>query len=65
MSQHIIDKLGGNKAVADALGIKANVVANWRLADRQIPWRHRPALARLAVERAVSLPEDFWEGAAA
>lgn len=61
MQEHIIDRLGGNKAVADALGVKPNAVANWRLEGRQIPWRHRPALARLAVERAIPLPESFWE----
>lgn len=65
MSDHIIDKLGGNAAVARALNAKPNAVANWKLPDRGIPWRMRPAVARLAAERAITLPEDFWEGVAA
>lgn len=62
---HIIDKLGGNAAVAKALNAKPNAVANWKLPARDIPWRYRPAIARLAAERAVTLPENFWDGVAA
>lgn len=59
MSEHLIDRLGGNKAVADALGTTINVVANWR--TREIPWKRRPAIARLASSQAVALPVDFWD----
>jgi len=57
---HLLDKLGGNKAVADALKTSPGAVANWRLPNRAIPWKHRPTLARIAAERGVTLPGDFW-----
>lgn len=59
-----IEKLGGNKAVAELLGKSPGAVAMWRLRNC-IPWKYRPALARIAAERAIPLPEDFWEEAAA
>lgn len=64
MSTHFLDALGGNKELAEALGVSPNAVSNWRLPDRDIPWRHRHILARMAAERGVSLPEDFWGAAA-
>lgn len=65
MSRELIEKLGGAKRVADDLNTTHGAVRNWMLSDRSIPWRYRPALARLAAERAVQLPENFWEGMAA
>ena len=56
----IIDLLGGISAVAKATGAKPSAVSNWRLAGRSIPWKHRPALARLAAERALTLPAGYW-----
>lgn len=58
--KQLIDELGGIAAVSTALGIDRSAVGNWRLADRRIPWKHRPAIARMAAERAVNLPADFW-----
>jgi len=58
---HLIDDLGGNKVVADTLNTTPGAVANWRLPNRSIPWKYRPSLAKLAAERAVSLPADFWD----
>jgi len=60
MAIHILDQLGGNKIVADALNVSPGAVANWRLPSRNIPWRFRHAIARLAAERGVTLPNDFW-----
>ena len=60
----LIEDLGGNKKVADLLGVSASAVGNWRLAGRSIPWKHRPALARHAADGAITLPADFWERAA-
>lgn len=60
MTEDIISKLGGLGEVADKLRVERSAVSNWRLPGRRIPWKHRPALARLAAERAVPLPADFW-----
>lgn len=65
MSRQLIESLGGAKRVADDLSTTHGAVRNWMLAGRSIPWRYRPAIARLAAERAVQLPVDFWEGVAA
>ena len=59
MTKELIDALGGNKAVAKAINASAGAIANWRLRDT-IPWRYRHAIARLAAEQAVALPQDFW-----
>lgn len=54
----LLNDLGGNTAVAKALNMQPNAVANWR--KRGIPWRQRPAVARLAAQMAVQLPADYW-----
>lgn len=64
MASEIIEALGGNKAVSEALGVAPNVVANWQLPNRDIPWKRRHAIARLAAERGITLPADFWGQAA-
>jgi hypothetical protein len=65
MSKQLIEKLGGSKQVASDLNTTPGAVRNWMLAGRSIPWRFRPAIARIAADRAVQLPEDFWAGVAA
>lgn len=65
MAKELIEKLGGPKQVAGDLNTTPGAVRNWMLADRSIPWRFRPAIARIAAERAVQLPENFWGGVAA
>ncbi|RPI59353.1 MAG: hypothetical protein EHM48_09030 [Planctomycetaceae bacterium] len=60
MTKQLIDDLGGIKAVSEALGVDRSAVGNWRLKGRSIPWRWRPAIARLAADKAVNLPADFW-----
>jgi hypothetical protein len=57
--KELIDKLGGVKAVADALQTSPGAVANWRLPARSIPWRWRFALANLAGAKGVPLPAGF------
>lgn len=64
MSTDLITALGGPNSVAEALGVKPNVVANWRLEGRSIPWKRRHVLARIAAERGIPLPEGFWADAA-
>jgi hypothetical protein len=59
----LINELGGSKLLADAIGAAPNAVANWN--KRKIPWRYRHVVAKLAAERGVDLPSDFWEGQAA
>lgn len=54
----LIDELGGNIALADAMGCTPNAVSNWR--TRGIPWKKRPLIARLAAARGVGLPDNFW-----
>ena len=58
----LIDQLGGNRVLAEKLQVTPNAVSNWR--ERGIPWRLRPAIARMATESGVSLPEGFWGEAA-
>lgn len=65
MATHLIDALGGNQAVAEALGVSSNAVANWKMPERGIPWKRRHIIARMAAERGVTLPEDFWAEKAA
>lgn len=60
---NLIDSLGGNTALAEQLSCTPNAVSNWR--TRGIPWRLRPVIARMATERGVPLPSDFWEDEAA
>ncbi|MSO71370.1 MAG: hypothetical protein EXQ88_05080 [Alphaproteobacteria bacterium] len=52
-----IDALGGSHAVADRLGEKLSTVSTWRI--RGVPWRHRTALATLARQHRVPLPDGF------
>jgi len=61
MARDFIDRLGGYKAVAKALGIPPGAVANWMLASRRIPWRYRPTLARIAGKKRIKLPEGFLD----
>ena len=64
MATHLIDALGGNKELGEALGVSPNAVHNWRSPERGIPWRHRHVIALMAAERGVALPSDFWGEAA-
>lgn len=63
-TKQFIDSLGGIAFVAEALDVNRSAVANWRLKGRSIPWKHRPALARLAADKALDLPAGFWGKAA-
>lgn len=65
MSKELIKALGGSKQVAADLNVSRGAVRNWQLAGRSIPWRFRPAIAKIAAERGVPLPEKFWETVAA
>lgn len=57
--EHLIDRLGGTRAVADALGQNLSTVSMWRV--RGVPWRFRPAVANLAKRQKVPLPKAFLE----
>src|SRR3546814_5082278 len=48
---------GGTGYIAQRLGYQQNRVANW--AKRGVPLSDRPALAALAAERKVQLPDGF------
>lgn len=61
MAKDFIKELGGYRAVASMLGIKPGTASNWGHATRAIPWRYRPALARIAQEKGVELPEGFLD----
>ena len=52
-----ITQLGGAKYVGDRVGAEETAVCNWR--TRSVPWRHRVAVAALAKEKGVELPNDF------
>jgi len=55
--QDTIKALGGAAYVAQRLGYEQNRVANWY--KRGIPLTDRPAIAALAAESGVQLPDDF------
>ena len=53
----VIDKLGGTKAVAEALSLDASTVSGWRASGKGrggIPSARWLPLAKLAAERSVS-----------
>lgn len=56
----LVQDLGGSGVVAKALKLKQNTVSMWGTRGR-IPWRYRPALARLAEQEGVTIPADFLE----
>lgn len=65
MSKQLIQDLGGAKKLAAALETTHGAVRNWQLDGRAVPWKYRPAVARMAAERGIPLPEGFWEVRAA
>lgn len=58
MATDIIDDLGGNAKVAEALRVAPNVVANWKLRNK-IPLAERFRVAELARVQNIDLPEGF------
>ena len=52
-----ITQLGGPKYVGNRVGAEETAVCNWRI--RGVPWRHRVAVAALAKEQGIKLPDDF------
>lgn len=58
MATDIIETLGGNSKVAEALSVAPNVVANWKLRG-SIPLAERFRVAELARVQNVPLPEGF------
>jgi hypothetical protein len=52
-----IKQLGDTGVVADALGQKHSTVSMWK--KREVPWRWRGAVARLAQNAEVAVPENF------
>ncbi len=61
--KELINALGGASAIAKELNLAPSRVGNW--ASRGIPWKFRPAIAKLAQERAVKLPIRFLHEEAA
>jgi hypothetical protein len=54
----LVDQLGSG-ALAKRLGQKHSTVCNWR--SRGIPHRWRPAVAQIAAEKNLPIPEDFFD----
>ena len=52
-----ITQLGGAKYVGDRVGAKETTVCMWR--HNGVAWRRRTAVAALAKEKGVKLPDDF------
>lgn len=46
--------------MADDLNVSVGSVRNWMLPGRGVAWKYRPAVARLAADLGVTLPDDFW-----
>lgn len=61
MAKELIKSLGGAKVVAEALNVSPSAVANWMMPNRDVPWRHRHAIARVAAQQGVTLPDNFWQ----
>jgi len=57
-----IELLGNTGKVAAALGQNETTVSNWK--KRVVPWRWRPAVAVLAKDAEVELPDGFLDPAA-
>lgn len=55
--EELFKALGGTGYIAQRLGYQQNRVANW--AKRGVPLSDRPALAALAAERGVDMPNGF------
>ena len=53
----LITQLGGPKYVGERVGAEETAVCNWR--TRGVAWKHRVAVAALAKEKGVKLPENF------
>jgi hypothetical protein len=58
---HLLDGLGGNKAVADALEIGATAVSNWRLRG-EVPARFHLAVWRMAIAAGLDWQPPGAEG---
>jgi len=54
---HLIEKLDGPTAVANAIGAPVQTVHSWK--KNGIPQWRRPVLAELARRKGVELPADF------
>jgi hypothetical protein len=59
MANEIIEALGGNKAVAALLNVRAATVSVWR--KRGIPWRYRGAVRDLLRRKRIAVPEGFMK----
>lgn len=55
----LIDAIG-TKAVKDAYRLSRQRLHNWR--KRGVPHSHRVAVAKLAAERGVAVPQNFFAG---
>lgn len=53
----LIDRLGGTRSVAEALGRKVEAVKKWR--QNGIPWSRRREVLQLARGMGKRLPADF------
>ena len=59
-TRQLIAALGGIAVVAAATSAKPKAISAWGLPGRGIPHKHKPAIARLAAERAIDLPTGYW-----
>ena len=57
MVNDLITQLGGPKYVGDRVGANETTVCNWR--HNGVAWKYRVAVAALANELGVELPDDF------
>jgi hypothetical protein len=61
----IIDKFGGQSALADALGVPVSTVHSWKRSNYIPHWR-QPKIIELALDARIDLaPTDFPEKVAA
>lgn len=58
-----IKALGGIDEVAATLEKTPRAVKAWALPDRGIPWKYRKQVEKLAKQKRVPIPEDFWQAA--
>lgn len=58
-----IEQLGGSGFLANELGLKQSRVTMWRV--NGVAWRFRPAVAKIARRKRISLPAGFLDPAQA
>jgi len=61
----VIEALGGNRAVADLIGVRPTAVSNWTCRRGVFPPRTWDVMSRALAERGMRAPSSLWQMAEA